>query len=181
MPFFSRNPISDPSAELIQRVYAYVAYRIGPGPDADDVTSEVFERAFRYRDRFDPRRGTPASWLIGIARNYIEQHPRRPDWSSELPDPAAPGDLEEDAVRRLSVARLVARLDPRERELIALRYGADLTARQIADLLGTTPNAVGVALHRAVARLRGLVEADRAAETPAAAVEMKVSVDGRAR
>ena len=56
------------------------------------------------------------------------------------------------------MAAAVGRLDPRERELIALRYGADLTARQIADLLGQRTNTVEVALHRALARLRDLVE-----------------------
>ena len=56
------------------------------------------------------------------------------------------------------MAAAVGRLDPRERELIALRYGADLTARQIADLLGQRTNTVEVALHRALSRLRALVE-----------------------
>jgi len=171
VPLFSSDPISQPSAELIQRVYAYVAYRLGPGPDADDATSEVFERAFRYRDRFDPRRGTPASWLIGIARNYLEQHPPINTSASELPDTAASDDLEEDAVRRLWVARLVAQLEERDRELIALRYGADLTAGQIADLIGLTPNAVAVALHRAVARLRDMLDAERADEIDRDAVD----------
>jgi RNA polymerase sigma-70 factor, ECF subfamily len=68
-----------------------------------------------------------------------------------VPDPA---DLEEQTVRRLSLAREVARLDVSDRELIALRFGADLTARQIGELLGMTKNAVDVALHRALARLR---------------------------
>src|SRR6266568_6621708 len=171
MPLFSSDPISQPSAELIQRVYAYVAYRIGPGPDADDVTSEVFERAFRYRDRFDPRRGTPASWLIGIARNYIEQHPPVNASSSELPDTAAPDDLEEGALRRLWVATIVTQLEERDRELIALRFGADLTAGQIAEMIGLTPNAVAVALHRAVARLRVMFEAEHADEVDWEAAE----------
>jgi len=48
----------------------------------------------------------------------------------------------------------VARLDERSRELVALRYGADLTARQIGGLLGLRTNTVEVALHRALAVLR---------------------------
>jgi RNA polymerase sigma-70 factor (ECF subfamily) len=48
----------------------------------------------------------------------------------------------------------VAELDPRDRELIALRYGADLSARQIAELLELKTNAVEVALHRALRKLR---------------------------
>ena len=52
--------------------------------------------------------------------------------------------------------------EERDRELIALRYGADLTARQIAELLGAKTNAIEVALHRALGRLRGAYEADEA-------------------
>jgi len=65
-----RDPLADP-APLIRRVYSYVAYRIGAGPEAEDVTSDVFERAVRYRDSYDPRRGEPLSWLLGIARRRI--------------------------------------------------------------------------------------------------------------
>ena len=55
--------------------------------------------------------------------------------------------------------------------MIALRYGADLTAGQIADLIGLTPNAVAVALHRAVARLRDMLDAERADEIDRDAVD----------
>jgi RNA polymerase sigma factor (sigma-70 family) len=50
-------------------------------------------------------------------------------------------------------------LGEREQELIALRYGADLTARQIGEIVGAETNAVEVALHRALGRLRTALEA----------------------
>ena len=49
---FTRDPLANPE-ELIRRVYAYVAYRLGNGPEAEDATGEVFERAVRYRSRYD--------------------------------------------------------------------------------------------------------------------------------
>ena len=48
-------------------------------------------------------------------------------------------------------------LDERDRELVALRYGADLTARQIAELLGAARTPIEVALHRALGRFRGIL------------------------
>lgn len=160
---FSRDPLKNPEP-LIRRVYAYVAYRIGDGPDAEDVTSEVFERALRYRDGYDFRKGDPAAWLLGIARRCIAASAEsRRLTVFDPPDDAAPGDLEADTVRRLALAAAVATLDDRDRELIALRYGGDLTARQIAALLGTRTNTVEVALHRALARLRGVLEEEREA------------------
>jgi RNA polymerase sigma-70 factor (ECF subfamily) len=147
--------MSDPFAhpeDLIRRVYAYVAYRVGPGPEAEDVTSETFERALRYRKSFDAQKGEPVSWLIGIARNVVADLPRRV--TAELRDEAMDSHFEERTAARVDLGRALAALDPRDQELVSLRYGADLTARQIAELLGLRTNAVEVALHRTLRRLR---------------------------
>lgn len=149
-----RDPLAHPE-RLIRTVYAYVAYRMGPGPDAEDVTSEVFERALRYRDSYDPKRGEPTAWLIGIARRCVNgvyhDPPSSPD---DVADRPAPDDVAEQAVRRLSLADAVSTLGQRDRELIALRYGADLSGREIGEILEMSANAVDVAVHRAVERLR---------------------------
>jgi RNA polymerase sigma-70 factor (ECF subfamily) len=139
---------------MIRRVYSYVAYRIGAGPDAEDVTSETMLRAVRYRSSYDPAKGQPLSWLLGIARSCVDDHLAALRVTvGEREDLAAPGELEAETVHRLSVADAVSRLDPRDRELVALRYGADLSTRQISELLGLSRNAVDVALHRSRARL----------------------------
>jgi RNA polymerase sigma-70 factor (ECF subfamily) len=150
--------LANPS-ELIRRVYAYVAYLIGPGADAEDVTSEVFERAVRYRESYDRSRGEPLSWLLGIARRCVDDAVRRARMERpKAPDPLPQQDLEAEAIERLTVAAALARLDERAQDLLALRYGADLTARQIGELLDLRTNAVEVALHRALSRLRPELE-----------------------
>jgi RNA polymerase sigma factor (sigma-70 family) len=151
-----RDPLANPEP-LIRRVYAYVAYRLGDGPDAEDVTNDVFERALRYRASFDESRGQPLAWLLGIARRCVDDARLRrrtePVGLGEL-EPVVAGDVCSDVVSRMTLAAAIEGLDERERDLLALRYGADLTARQIGDLLGLRTNAVEVALHRALARLR---------------------------
>ena len=151
------DPLANPEP-LIRRVYSYVAYRVGDGPDAEDITSETFERALRYKKSYDPKKGEPVAWLIGIARRCIERRPLTVELSAEHLEAADQRDLEEDAVRRIALSSAVARLEERDRDLIALRYGADLTARQIAELQGAKTNAVEVALHRALGRLRAHLE-----------------------
>ena len=153
----ARDPLADPEP-LIRRVYAYVAYRIGDGPDAEDVTSATIERALRYRASYDPRRGKPQSWLIGIARACVDDHLRGRVSAGEVVDAAGDDELEKDTLLRLSVDAAVAALADTDRELIALRYGADLSTRQIAGILQMKPNAVDVALHRARDRLRRELE-----------------------
>jgi RNA polymerase sigma-70 factor, ECF subfamily len=156
---FRVDPLANPEP-LIKRVYAYVAYRVGDGPDAEDLTSETFERALRYKKSYDSSKGEPIAWLIGIARRCIEGRPPSLEVSSEHLEAADHGDLEGDAVRRIALSGAVSRLESRDRELISLRYGADLTARQIAELQGSKTNAVEVALHRALGRLRTHLEDD---------------------
>jgi RNA polymerase sigma-70 factor (ECF subfamily) len=149
-----RDPLADPEP-LIRRVYAYVAYRIGDGPEAEDVTSETFERAVRGRATFDANRGTPTAWLFGIARRCLaETVEKRLTTVAEPEDRPADGNLEEQTVSRLTLASALETLEERDRDLIALRYGADLTAKRIAEIVGMETNAVEVALHRALARLR---------------------------
>jgi len=165
------DPLRNPEP-LIRRVYSYVAYRIGDGPDAEDVTSATFERALRHRKSYDARRGEPVAWLLGIARRCIDDaFDRRVVPVEEPPEQTAPDDVEEDTTLRLRLAEAVRVLGERERELIALRYGADLTAKQIGEIVGSETNAVEVALHRALGRLRAALEAaDTAASSEARAM-----------
>ena len=95
------------------------------------------------------------AWLIGIARRCVDGAVSDPHRALDpIEERAAPGDLADDAARRLSLAAAASQLGDRDRELIALRYGADLTGRQIAALLDMSVNAVDVAVHRAVERLK---------------------------
>jgi RNA polymerase sigma-70 factor (ECF subfamily) len=163
-----RDPLADTEA-LIRQVYRYAAYHLGDGPEAEDVTSEVFERALRYQNSYDARRGKPIAWLIGIARRCIDDARKlRPPAVSASAEKAAQGDLEEEVVRRLSLLNAVASLGERDRELIALRYGAGLTAREIGEFVGARTNTVKVALHRARARLRTALGEEDASTAPAA-------------
>ena len=171
------DPLAHPE-RLTQSVYAYVAYRIGAGPDAEDVTSEAFARALRYRKSYDASKGTPVAWLTGIARRVIAERAAEDRRTvAEVPEMQAPGALEDESVERVTMQALVATLAERDRELVALRYGADLTAAQIGEILDLSPNAVEVALHRALRRLRD--EIDTApSEAPQARPSLRTSADG---
>ena len=161
------DPLAHPE-EAIRRLYGYVAYRIGPGPDAEDVVSTAIERALTYRTSYDPRRGTAAAWLAGIANRCIADHLGARGQERVLGDLDAPPGYAEDLASqtaiRTDLARALATLDDRSRELVALRYGADLSSKEIGRILDLKPGAVDVAIHRALGRLRlQLEQADDAA------------------
>jgi RNA polymerase sigma factor (sigma-70 family) len=155
-----RDPLTQP-AEAIKRLYAYAAYRMGPGADAEDVVSETIERALRYRNSYDASAGSPIAWMIGIANRCIAdavaERGRRVDASVDEVEGVQP-DFSSDVVARSEIREAVGRLGEHDRELIALRYGADLSAGEIGTVLDLRTNTVEVGLHRALARLRASLE-----------------------
>jgi RNA polymerase sigma factor (sigma-70 family) len=159
-----RDPLANPE-QLLRRVYAYVSYRVGDRTDAEAITSETFERALRYRDSFDARKGDPVGWLLGIARNCVYDAMLRPRTISLERDEVGETELEERVVVRLSLRQALATLADRDRELLALRYGADLKTREIGELLELRTNAVEVALSRARARLAAALEHQEPSKT----------------
>jgi RNA polymerase sigma-70 factor (ECF subfamily) len=147
-------------------VYAYVASLLRDEAAAEEVTAAAFERAYRKRNRFDPERGEPRAWLFGIARNAALDELRRRGRQAELT--AEPADLEAAAPeegaerheRRLAVSAALERLQPRERELIALKFFAGLANAEIAQVLGIGESNAGTKLHRAMTKLREACDGD---------------------
>jgi RNA polymerase sigma-70 factor, ECF subfamily len=140
-------------------VYAYVATLLRDRSAAEDVTATAFERAYRKRRFFSSGRGTPRAWLFGIARNAALDELRRRRRQTELTaDPEAsvdpPVDEVEHSLRRTAVRSALAQLEPRERELIALKFHGGLSNAEIARVLGTSETNAGTLLHRAVTKLR---------------------------
>ncbi len=143
-------------------VYAYVRSLLHDDTAAEEVVAVAFERALRRARSYDPRRGTPRAWLFGIARNAALDELRRGRRRAVLPDePEAPGegDLAEETARRATVRAALAGLEPRDREVVALRFHAGLSQAELAQVLGVSETAAATRLHRAVTRLRRACDA----------------------
>jgi RNA polymerase sigma factor (sigma-70 family) len=141
-------------------VYAYVATLLGDRAAAEDVTAAAFERAWKKRRTFDAGRGTPRGWLFGIARHAaldeLRRRKRTLATSADTADPDALAleDGVDDAMRRATVRTALRDLEPRDRELVALKFYGELTNGELATVLRTSESNVGTRLHRAVAKLR---------------------------
>jgi RNA polymerase sigma-70 factor (ECF subfamily) len=140
-------------------VYAYLASLLGDRSLAEDLTALAFERAFRRRRLFNPRRGSERAWLFGIARNAAldELRRRRRNMAlvTDLQADAYKGAEETEGVlRRVTVQAALGLLTPRERELIALKFHAGLSNPDIARVLGVSESNAGTLLHRTITKLR---------------------------
>jgi RNA polymerase sigma-70 factor, ECF subfamily len=148
--------------ESVGDLYAYVTTLLQDRGAAEDVVAQAFERAYRKRRSFDRRRGSERAWLFGIARNAALDELRRRKRTTVLvaePGEVAAPDDPDLLVRRVTVRDALNRLEPRDRELIALKYHGDLNNGEIAKLLGMSETNVGTKLHRAVNKLREACDA----------------------
>jgi RNA polymerase sigma-70 factor, ECF subfamily len=146
--------------EHVWGVYGYFGYRLGSREMAEDLTQITFENALRSYDRYDPRRGSPLTWLVAIARNVLLDHYRRDRSDRHRPladDEAATAALGAEAPAEpgvsLELERALDSLAQRERELVALRFGAELRGPEIAELVGLSLANVQQILSRALRKL----------------------------
>ena len=140
-------------------VYAYVAGLLRDRVAAEDVTATAFERAYRRAASFDPRRGSRRAWLFGIARNAALDELRRRKRTTSLADePVADERSHEEsaeiAIRRAALRGAMAKLSPRERELVALKFFAGLSTAEIADVISVGERAAAMRVHRTIEKLR---------------------------
>jgi RNA polymerase sigma-70 factor (ECF subfamily) len=146
--------------QTFPRVYAYVASMLHDRSAAEEVTAQAFERAFRKRSSYKPRRGTPEAWLFGIARNAALDELRRLKRRAAEAEISGADDHSEDVVLRQTVRTALATLDPKERDLLALKYKAGLSNGEIARVLRVSESNVGSRLHRTMEKLRRACDED---------------------
>jgi len=141
-----------------ERVYGFVARRVGDRDAAEDLTSEVFHKALANLRRFEWR-GVPfAGWLLRIAANAIADRASRTGRELAMDDPPevedhAGVDLEE-VERRARLFCLVERLPADQRRVIAMRFAEEKSIREIAETLGRTEGAVKQLQFRGLSSLR---------------------------
>lgn len=146
-------------------VYGYLAYRLNSREEAEDLTQNAFERALRAWPRYDERKASPKTWLLSIAHNLLIDHYRS---SGRRVEPTEDGELhrhagttggpENDLGLSPELAAALATLSQRDREVVALRFGGDLTGPEIAELLDLSLANVQQILSRSLRRLRAELE-----------------------
>jgi RNA polymerase sigma-70 factor, ECF subfamily len=165
----AKPPFEDLYRDYVGRIYAYLRSQLGSAVDAEDVTSQVFVKAYEAYARYEPRHATPSAWLFQIARNAALDFHRRSGRRQRMertlarePAPAAdPGDLAQERILYGELMEAVARLPDRQREVIGLRHSG-LSFLEVGQLMGCSEDAAKMLYHRALRLLR----AGLPAETP---------------
>ena len=149
-------------AENAQRLFGFLVYRTGDRALAEDLVADTFEAAFRARSRFDRRRASARTWLYTIALNLLRDQTRRQSALGRAYErvtiPSGAQEPPEEALERVDerdrIMRALRGLSEHERECVALRFGADLSLKEIAAAIGEPVTTVEGRLYRALRKLR---------------------------
>jgi len=159
-------PFDEVYATNAASVYRFCLSQVADAEAAADLTQDAFVKALAAYERVRPDRASIRTWLVSIARNCcIDRHRQNGRWHllfrhlQQSRD--RPMDVEQLAHDRAQLRRVnaaVGTLNGRDRELIGLRVAADLSYREVAEVLGISEQAAKVATFRALKKLRSKLE-----------------------
>ena len=150
----------------LPRLYNYFRYRLGNESVAEELTSTVLEKAWTKRHRYRKDRAAFSTWLFAIAQNEVIAYLRKrritlPISMVEKVTSESTESIAEQAQDLGQLSRLLANLPEREREIVSLKFGADLNNREISVVTGLSESNVGTILSRVLQRLREQMEGAR--------------------
>lgn len=146
------------------RVYRYVYHRVGNAADAEDITALVFMKALEALPGYQARQSGFAPWLFRITRNSVVDHYRRgrkQEPIEDLEQYSSDGDPLHHALgseSRAELHDLVHTLSPDQRDVILLRFAADLSFSEIALIVKKNEPAVRMLLHRGLRKLKAVMD-----------------------
>lgn len=146
-------------------VFGYLLHVLRERAAAEDVFQTVMTEVWRRASRYDPDRGSLATWALTIARSRAidELRRRRPEPldPADLPEPGGPAAStapQDEALDRWRMAHLLTRLPAEERRLLELRFYAELSQTEIAARTGVPLGTIKSRMVRALERLRGFMD-----------------------
>jgi RNA polymerase sigma-70 factor (ECF subfamily) len=154
-------------------IFALALRALGAHHDAEDVTQQVFVRAWRARTTLDPARGALGAWLVGITRRQIADRLTAQARERQVAErvalatlPCSTTSLSDAVVDAVVVADEMNNLSPQQRTVVRLAVFDDLTHQQISALTGLPVGTVKSHLRRGLERLRRRWEVDGATPRP---------------
>jgi RNA polymerase sigma-70 factor, ECF subfamily len=145
---------------LLDPVFRYLCWNLNSREDAEDLAEEVFVRCLVNIGAYDPRRGPFKAWAFRIAHNLLVDYQRRrgrrgeEELQEDLSDGAAPAaeSLEEEE-RARALREVLKELPSSQRQVIAMKYFAEMSNAEVAKAMGRSEGAVNALQHRALRHL----------------------------
>jgi RNA polymerase sigma-70 factor (ECF subfamily) len=153
--------------EYAPRIYKYLYRRVQSAQLAEDLTSEVFMRMLQAVQAEQSWHTSLRGWLYRVAHNLVVDHYRKQPPAPPLPldeqlaaDQKEPTTQVEEQFFRQRLQAAIRQLTPGQQQVLALRFGEQLTAREVGEVMGKSTGAVEVQQHRALAALQRILGID---------------------
>lgn len=149
--------------KTMPKVYRYIYYKVNSQQIAEDLTSEVFDKALVNFKKYNQEKASFSTWVLTIAKNTIADYYRaQPKVQTVSIDEAVdtpsrepgPEQTAEDNEEKQLLKRCISQLPEKEQEIIRLKFTMEMTNRDIAKVIGLTETNVGVMLYRIIRKLR---------------------------
>ncbi|NIM05282.1 MAG: sigma-70 family RNA polymerase sigma factor [Armatimonadetes bacterium] len=151
--------------ENFDKIYRYIVLKIGDRTEAEDMTQQVFLKAFKSISGYKSKGNPFSSWLFRIAHNQVVDYWRKKSKRATVPleetlvgsSNSSPGS---DAERKMDIESLVAatkRLTGLQREVVSLRFAGGLSVAQVAKAMGKSEGAIKALQHSAIISLRKML------------------------
>ncbi|MGO3752373.1 MAG: RNA polymerase sigma factor [Peptoniphilaceae bacterium] len=154
--------------EFFIRVFKFISYRVNINADVEDVTAEVFQKIYKNLNKFDPEKGKLEVWIFKMARNTLNDYyrsKRRISFISidKFVNFFSSENYVHDKIEKeeeySNLNKIVKKLPERERQILGLKFGAELSNKDIGEILEISPSNVGVILHRVTKKIKKDMEA----------------------
>ena len=165
-----KEPFEEVYEKQFSNIYNFIYAQLLNKERTEDLVSDIFIKAMKNYDRFDPSIASVRTWLTNIARNSLIDYYRKaalrdhqsldadeddevkiePSYEDEYP--IFQDDLAEE------VQQLLAKLTPKERELVAMLYFEEMKNSEIGEVLGINAKAVSERHRRLLVKMRRIVE-----------------------
>jgi RNA polymerase sigma-70 factor (ECF subfamily) len=152
----------------VDRVYRHIYYRVGNEADAEDLTQQVFLKAWQAINRYKKTASPFVAWLITISHNLVVDFYRTrkdkanieaevlADGPASRPEQTAEANFEQQRLRKA-----ILQLSGNEQQVVILRFIEGFEFSEIASLLKKKEGNIRVILHRALIKLRNILEKER--------------------
>jgi RNA polymerase sigma factor (sigma-70 family) len=145
--------------EYYSRIYKYALFRVADQHAAEDLVSEIFVKVLNKYNTYNPIKGKFSTWIFAIANNTIINYYKTINrnkvinWE-QIDSQYRLEDLIIEQELREILLKAILCLDERQRNIIALKFGANMKNREIAQMLNLTESNVGTILYRSLKHLR---------------------------
>lgn len=167
MSICSEKELDNIFESYYKRIFNYIFYRVYCQYTAEDLSSQVFEKVIRKIDTYTPSKSTFEVWLFAITRNVVNDYFRSQkkfkmisfDKIKELV--SRKKDPEEMVIKsegKDNLSKALNSLSAKERNIVALKFGAGLKNKEIAELLQKTESNIGIMIHRLLKKLKNEME-----------------------